>query len=76
MSSRKPMDSVQKVCFVRDVFRMCKSGNACIFEVGAGTGEVEMAYVQVKKVLLEFSRVMLTTTTDFVLIDWNRNFQL
>ena len=60
---------------ISDTFRLCKSETACIFEVGAGAGEGEMAYVQMKKVLLEISQAMLAGEHEFRLIDWNRKFQ-
>ena len=38
---------------------------ACIFEVGVGVGEGEMAYVQMKKVATEYSRALLASRHGF-----------
>ena len=50
---------LQKVRFVSDAFRPCKSRNACVTEVVAEVGESETMCVQMKKVLPEISRTIL-----------------
>ena len=66
---------LQKVRFVSDAFRLCKSGSPLQLKLQLMRERVKRHACNWRKFCLKFHEPCLPADTDFVLIDWNRKFQ-